>query len=179
MQAVGGSKSKRGIAVALLLIATWLPCGLLSAETRLLIPNIHRLPSFVYPIMGPRTSSEYGMRIHPLKRVARHHDGIDLAAPEGAPIRAIADGDVMYADPHGGYGRYITIRHRDGYTSHYGHCKTLQVAPGQSVTAGQVIGTVGNSGLSTGPHLHFEVRLHGEPRDPEKLLPGLDEQAAG
>lgn len=135
--------------------------------------------SFVYPVMGPRMSSHFGMRKHPVKKVVRHHDGIDLAAPLDAPIRAIADGQVMYADPHGGYGRYVVIRHPDGFTSHYGHCQQLNVVPGQTVRAGQIIGTVGNSGISTGPHLHFEIRNNGEARDPEAYLPGLAESSAG
>jgi murein DD-endopeptidase MepM/ murein hydrolase activator NlpD len=124
-------------------------------------------------------SSDFGVRKHPLKKVRRHHDGIDLAAPVGAPIRAIADGQVMYADPHGGYGKYIVIRHTNGFTSHYGHCDKMEVVPGASVVAGQIIGTVGSSGISTGPHLHFEIRRNGDAQDPEKYLPGLADQAAG
>lgn len=135
--------------------------------------------AFVYPVMGPRMSSDFGVRKHPIKKARRHHDGIDLAAPVGAPIRAIADGQVMYADPHGGYGKYIVVRHLNGITSHYGHCDTMEVIPGHTVTAGQIIGTVGNSGASTGPHLHFEIRRDGEAQDPESFLPGLAEEAAG
>lgn len=135
--------------------------------------------AFVYPVMGPRMSSDYGTRKHPVKKIRKHHDGIDLAAPVGAPIRAVADGQVMYADPHGGYGRYVVIQHLDGFTSHYGHCEKLEVAPGQKVTAGQIIGTVGSSGVSTGPHLHFEIRRNGEAQNPERYLPGLADQAAG
>ena len=135
--------------------------------------------AFVYPVMGPRLSSDYGMRKHPVRKARKHHDGIDLAAPVGAPIRAIADGQVMYADPHGGYGRYVVIRHLDGFTSHYGHCEKLEVVPGQKITAGQIIGTVGSSGVSTGPHLHFEIRRNGEAQNPEQYLPGLADQAAG
>jgi murein DD-endopeptidase MepM/ murein hydrolase activator NlpD len=135
--------------------------------------------AFVYPVMGPRMSSDFGLRKHPIKKARRHHDGIDLAAPVGAPIRAIADGQVMYADPHGGYGKYIVVRHLNGITSHYGHCDTMEVLPGHTVTAGQIIGTVGNSGASTGPHLHFEIRRDGEAQDPESFLPGLAEEAAG
>ncbi len=135
--------------------------------------------AFVYPVMGPRMSSDFGVRTHPIKKVRRHHDGIDLAAPVGAPIRAIAEGQVMYADPHGGYGRYIVIRHLNGFTSHYGHCEKVDVAPGAAVVAGQIIGTVGNSGVSTGPHLHFEIRQNGTAQDPERYLPGLADEAAG
>ena len=135
--------------------------------------------AFVYPVMGPRMSSDYGLRKHPIKKVLRHHHGMDLAAPLGAPIRAISDGQVMYADPQGGYGMLIAIKHADGFSSHYGHCASITVSPGQRVKAGQIIGTVGSSGISTGPHLHFEIRNRGEPRDPETLLPGLADLADG
>lgn len=135
--------------------------------------------AFVYPVMGPRISSDFGVRKHPIQQARRHHEGIDLAAPVGAPIRSIADGQVLYADPHGGYGKYIAIRHPNGITSHYGHCNSIEVVPGRTVTAGQIIGTVGNSGASTGPHLHFEIRRDGEAQDPESFLPGLAEEAAG
>ncbi len=143
------------------------------------ITRENEVKAFVYPVMGPRMSSDFGIRKHPVRRVVRHHDGIDLAAPIGAPIRSIAKGQVMYADPHGGYGRYIVISHADGYTSHYGHCEKVEVSPGQNVAAGEIIGTVGSSGVSTGPHLHFEIRRNGTPHHPEKDLPGLDEQSAG
>jgi murein DD-endopeptidase MepM/ murein hydrolase activator NlpD len=135
--------------------------------------------TYVYPVMGPRLSSDFGVRRHPIKKVVRHHDGIDLAAPLGAPIRVVAAGTVLYSDPHGGYGRYIVVLHKDGYSSHYGHCQEIKVRPGQKVTAGEIIGSVGNSGISTGPHLHFEIRKNGHPENPERHLPGLAEAAAG
>ena len=134
---------------------------------------------FVYPVMGTHLSSDYGMRKHPIRKVKRHHHGIDLAAPVSSPIRAIAAGRVMYADPYGGYGRLVVIQHPNGLTSHYGHCHDLKVNPGQTVRAGEIIGTVGNTGQSTGPHLHFEVRVNGEPRNPDEILPGLTETANG
>lgn len=143
------------------------------------LPGIAGGTAFVYPVMGPRMSSDFGTRKHPVRKVRRHHDGIDLAAPIGAPIRAIAQGRVMFADPHGGYGKYIVVQHDDGFTSHYGHCDKLEVVPGQRVVAGEIIGTVGSSGVSTGPHLHFEIRRNGEPHHPETYLPGLDDQSAG
>jgi len=154
------------------------PSGFALPKMNSLVISTSRM-AFVYPVMGPRMSSDFGLRKHPIKKARRHHDGIDLAAPVGAPIRAIADGQVMYADPHGGYGKYIVVRHLNGITSHYGHCDTMEVIPGHTVTAGQIIGTVGNSGASTGPHLHFEIRRDGEAQDPESFLPGLAEEAAG
>jgi murein DD-endopeptidase MepM/ murein hydrolase activator NlpD len=167
-----------GAATIASVIATILPSYATPTTAKPLVLASTRT-AFVYPVMGPRMSSDFGTRKHPVKKVRRHHDGIDLAAPVGAPIRAIADGQVMYADPHGGYGRYVVIQHLDGFTSHYGHCEKLDVAPGQNVAAGQIIGTVGSSGVSTGPHLHFEIRRNGEARNPERYLPGLADQAAG
>jgi murein DD-endopeptidase MepM/ murein hydrolase activator NlpD len=163
------------------ILCTVLPVQSGAADT---MPNrkmnqVSATSAFVYPVMGPRMSSDFGSRKHPVRRVKRHHDGIDLAAPIGAPIRAIAKGQVMYADPHGGYGKYIVVRHDDGFTSHYGHCDKLDVRLGQTVAAGEIIGTVGSSGVSTGPHLHFEIRRNGKPHHPESYLPGLDDQSAG
>jgi len=136
--------------------------------------------SFVYPLMGSRTSSDFGTRRHPVtKRHRRHHDGIDLAAPTGSIIRSIAAGRVIYADPWGGYGNLVVVKHDNGLTSHYGHCATTSVMVGQPVHAGDIIGTVGSTGLSTGPHLHFEIRSHGKPEHPERYLPGLATPAEG
>lgn len=135
--------------------------------------------SFVYPLMGPKESSHYGIRQHPIRKTRQHHDGIDLAAPRGAVIRAITDGRVMYADPYGGYGNLVVIKHAAGLSSHYGHCDAMKVRPGQSIKAGDIIATVGDTGRSTGPHLHFEIRRQGTPLHPETFLPGMDEPAQG
>lgn len=135
--------------------------------------------TMVYPVLGPRKSSDYGLRRHPIKKMKQHHEGIDLAAPHGAQIRSIADGQVIYSDPHGGYGKMVVVRHASGLTSHYGHCETLRVSIGARVKAGDVLGTVGSTGLSTGPHLHFEIRINGKATDPERYLPGLDSPSQG
>lgn len=135
--------------------------------------------SFVYPLLGPKESSDYGIRKHPLSKTRQHHDGVDLAAPKGALIRTIASGQVIYADPFGGYGNLVVIKHASGLTSHYGHCDKLRVRTGQVVRAGDIIATVGNTGRSTGPHLHFEIRRNGTPQHPERYLPGLDEPTLG
>lgn len=138
------------------------------------------LSSFVYPLMSTRISSDYGMRIHPIRRFSKKHSGIDLAAPRGAPIRAVAGGTVVFADPHAGYGRLVVVSHQGGrMTTHYAHCHELRVKPGDRINAGQIIATVGSSGLSTAPHLHFEVRFGGMAVDPEKVIPGLAEGAEG
>ena len=164
-----------------------LPNSIVSSGVRL--PNLSDMPAtsppqsvsaMVYPVMGPRKSSDYGVRSHPKLKTKRHHHGVDLAAPEGSPIRAISSGVVIFADPWGGYGNLVVLKHSDGATtSHYGHCKTLKVKTGQRVMAGKVIATVGSTGISTGPHLHFEVRVWGKPDNPEKFLPGLAEESAG
>jgi murein DD-endopeptidase MepM/ murein hydrolase activator NlpD len=160
--------------------------GLASQSAHASPPNASAKPiaylgsSFVYPLMGPRESSQYGLRRHPIKRKLRHHhDGIDLAAPKGAAIRAIAAGRVMYSDPFGGYGNLVVIKHESGLTSHYGHCDSLKVRVGQFVRPGDIIATVGNTGRSTGPHLHFEIRRNGEPQHPERILPGLADPTLG
>jgi len=142
-------------------------------------PSLASKNVFVYPVMGPRLSSDFGVRAHPIMKVTRHHHGVDLAAPVGSLIRSIAGGQVIYADPHGGYGRFIVVRHANGLSSHYGHCERVHVRIGQKVNAGDILGTVGSSGRSTGPHLHFEVRREGKPLDPNDILPGLNERAEG
>jgi murein DD-endopeptidase MepM/ murein hydrolase activator NlpD len=153
----------------------------MAASPERVVPVIQTssITTFVYPIMGPRLSSDYGKRKHPVRKVSQHHHGIDLAAPKDAPIRSIADGVVMYADPFGGYGKLIVIQHSNGLTSHYGHCSRITVQPGRRVRAGDIIGSVGSTGISTGPHLHFELRKSGVPVNPEKILPGLAEVAQG
>jgi murein DD-endopeptidase MepM/ murein hydrolase activator NlpD len=137
------------------------------------------LPSLVYPLMSPRVSSKFGSRTHPIFKVSRHHSGIDLAAPRGAPIRAVRDGLVVFADPYAGYGNLVVVQHENGFTSHYGHCDTIRVKISQSVSAGEIIATVGSTGNSTGPHLHFELRKDGKALDPEEYVPGLTAQAKG
>jgi len=135
--------------------------------------------SFVYPVVKPRLSSKYGNRIHPIFKSRRHHTGVDLAAPLGAPVRAIYKGTVVFADPYAGYGNLIVIMHGQGMTSHYGHLDKIKVSIGDKVDAGQIIATLGSSGQSTGPHLHFEIRHNGQVLDPEKYIPGLLSDAEG
>lgn len=138
--------------------------------TRLLAEPVQ---AFVYPVMAPRRSSDFGKRVHPIRKAVRHHNGVDLAAPTGAPIRSVADGLVVFADSYAKYGNLVTIQHAGGLTTLYGHCETISVQPGQAVRAGQIIATVGNTGGSTGPHLHFETRIDGKPHDPDKFIPAL------
>jgi murein DD-endopeptidase MepM/ murein hydrolase activator NlpD len=124
---------------------------------------------FRMPVTG-RISSGYGYRIHPIHKVRKLHTGIDIAAPTGTPIRCGGDGTVVHASRWGGYGNCIIVDHGGGLATLYGHCSRLAVTKGQSVTEGQVIGYVGSTGLSTGPHLHFEVRRDGRPTNPNPFL---------
>jgi murein DD-endopeptidase MepM/ murein hydrolase activator NlpD len=113
-------------------------------------------------------TSEYGLRDHPLLHKRKAHLGIDLAARRGTPVVAAGDGVVIEAGPAIGYGRLIVIDHGDGVTTRYGHLRRMRVKKGQKVAAGQEIGTVGQSGWATGPHLHFEVRIRGQAVDPSE-----------
>ena len=138
------------------------------------------LPSFsVYPLMDAKISSGFGSRKHPVKKILRHHDGVDLAAPEDAPIRAIDDGLVVFADPHGSYGNLVVIEHKNQISSHYGHCKEIKVKTGSTVKAGTIIATVGETGLVSGPHLHLEIRQNAKPLDPLKIFPGIKSESEG
>ena len=133
----------------------------------------------VYPIVRPQITSTYGMRNHPIFHVRRHHNGVDLCAPIGTPIRAISGGQVIFADPYAGYGNLIVVRHPSGVTSHYGHLLKIKVTPGTKVKAGQIIGLLGSTGSSTGPHLHLEIRNGGQALDPMRIIPGLRAEAEG
>lgn len=114
-----------------------------------------------------RFGSAFGMRMHPILKKWKMHEGIDLTAPRGTEIFATADGVVLQAGPtNGGYGRKILIDHGFGYRTLYGHCYEIIVKPGQKVKRGDVIGTVGSTGLSTRPHLHYEVHANGRKVDP-------------
>jgi murein DD-endopeptidase MepM/ murein hydrolase activator NlpD len=117
-----------------------------------------------------RVTSGFGVRANPLGAGHETHAGVDLGAPAGATIRAVKDGTVRFAGERGGYGNCVIVDHGDGTETRYAHCASLGVAPGTAVHAGQAIATVGSTGRSTGPHLHFEVRRNGAPIDPTALL---------
>jgi murein DD-endopeptidase MepM/ murein hydrolase activator NlpD len=117
------------------------------------------------PANGPITSY-FGYRYHPILHFTRFHAGVDIGAGWGAPIVAAGDGQVVGAGWGGGYGREVQIAHGGGIVSIYGHMSEIVAQPGSFVRAGQLIGYVGSSGLSTGPHLHFEVRQGGQPVNP-------------
>ena len=117
------------------------------------------------PVSG-RMTSGFGMRRHPILGYARLHAGVDFGAPWGAPIFAVSDAFVSYAGRRGGHGNYVRLEHGGGLGTGYGHMSKIAVAPGSRVRAGQVIGYVGSTGLSTGPHLHWEVYQAGRTVNP-------------
>jgi murein DD-endopeptidase MepM/ murein hydrolase activator NlpD len=124
--------------------------------------------SFMCPITASyRLSSRFGWRIHPIHHVRSFHSGVDMACPEGTPIRAAAGGVVVFAGYHGGvYGPSVLIDHGGGISTFYGHCSRVLVSSGSTVKKGQTIAKVGTEGTSTGPHLHFEKRRNGESISP-------------
>ncbi len=124
------------------------------------------LAAFVWPLRGPLTS-RFGFRIHPLFGRRHFHTGVDIAAPRGAPARAAFDGTVLFAGWYGGYGKLVVVDHGQGLSTLYGHLSDILVATGQHVTRTQVVGLVGSTGYTTGPHLHYEVRQNGRPIDPQ------------
>jgi hypothetical protein len=121
--------------------------------------------NFIRPTSGPITSG-FGWRTHPISGEQRFHAGVDFGDPHGTPIHASNCGTVVLADWVGGYGNYTCISHGNGFKTCYGHQSQIIVRGGQSVKKGEVIGYVGSTGNSTGPHLHFEVRINGSPVDP-------------
>ncbi|MGE5507266.1 MAG: murein hydrolase activator EnvC family protein [Chitinophagales bacterium] len=125
--------------------------------------------SMLWPVRGPVTSP-YGWRVHPILRTKRYHSGYDIAVPYGTPVAAAASGTVILSGWVGGYGKAVIIDHGGGISTLYGHNSTLLVSEGQTVKAGQIIAKAGSTGLSTGPHVHFEVRKNGEPVDPGPWL---------
>lgn len=119
----------------------------------------------VWPVVGEVTSG-FGYRIHPIFNVRKMHTGIDIDADMGAPIKAAAAGTVVSAGWRGGYGKCIVMSHSGTLATLYGHASAILVSVGETVKQGEVIGKVGSTGYSTGPHLHFEVRVNGSPVDP-------------
>ncbi|HWQ88720.1 MAG TPA: peptidoglycan DD-metalloendopeptidase family protein [Desulfitobacteriaceae bacterium] len=120
-----------------------------------------------WPVPGRyEISSPFGWRTHPITGVRSLHTGIDIPAPTGTALHAVGAGEVIYAGWYGGYGNAVVIDHGKGVSTLYAHQSRLAVSDGQQIAQDQVIGYVGSTGFSTGPHLHFEVRINGNPTDP-------------
>lgn len=130
--------------------------------------KINRTPS-IAPVKGNITSG-YGNRLHPILRVRRLHEGVDIGAARGTPIVATADGVVVKAGWMGGYGNIVEISHGYGITTFYAHNSRNAVKTGASVKRGQVIAYVGSTGISTGPHVHYEVRVNKRPVNPSSYM---------
>jgi len=129
---------------------------------------------FKWPLIG-RVTSGFGMRFHPILRKRKPHYGIDIALPRGSLVYAAASGTVISAEYKGGYGLAVVILHGalkgDSYSTIYAHLDEILVEEGAEVEVGDPIGKVGSTGLATGPHLHFEIRINGDPVDPARYLP--------
>jgi murein DD-endopeptidase MepM/ murein hydrolase activator NlpD len=126
---------------------------------------------YIWPLQSKGSISSYfGYRFHPILRKRKYHSGIDLPAPSGLSILAADSGVVVFAGWNNGYGKMVILDHGAGFSTVYGHCSIIQVNQGQTVTKGQNIAQVGSTGLSTGPHLHFEVRKNGVAVDPLTYL---------
>ncbi len=150
--------------------------SLLSGEFKsgeaVFIPNsLLKFPDYILPVGWGPFSSKFGVRFHPLLKYRRLHAGVDMPRPYGTPVRASREGRVIEAGWNGHYGQLVIIKHLDGVTTWYGHLSKIRVSSGAWIKQRQVIGQVGSTGLSTGPHLHFEVRgRSGRPLNPRKYL---------
>lgn len=118
------------------------------------------------PVRAGLISSEYGVRVDPFHGEQRVHQGVDIAAPAGSAVRAVAQGQVIFSGYHHGYGNVVGVKHDGEITTLYAHCWAVRVSVGDVIAEGTVVGYVGDSGRATGPHLHFEVRVAGQSVDP-------------
>lgn len=150
------------------LFASWNGTSTASVPAR---PRTVSIPSRM-PLEGAGLTSSFGMRTHPVLGGRRQHKGIDLSSPIGTPIYATADGVVTRADWFSSYGLYISLDHGAALETRYGHLSRLNVAEGQAVRKGDLIGYVGSTGRSTGPHLHYEVRIDGMAVNPVPYMQG-------
>ena len=130
-------------------------------------------PDFILPIEKPKLTSPFGLRNDPITGQLHHHSGVDLAAPEGTAVVAARAGTVKFTGWDAVLGNYIVITHENSIETVYGHLKTIKARLNQKVNSGTIIGTVGTTGRSTGPHLHFEIRISDTATDPAKYLQGL------
>jgi murein DD-endopeptidase MepM/ murein hydrolase activator NlpD len=135
-----------------------------------MIDDPNAIPS-IWPVHG-RLTAGFGQRMDPFSGEAAFHPGVDIADALGTDVIATGDGLVIEAEPDAGYGRSILIDHGDGITTRYAHLSRIFVVVGEQVKQGEIIGAIGVSGRTTGPHLHYEVRIHGTPVNPGRFLHG-------
>jgi murein DD-endopeptidase MepM/ murein hydrolase activator NlpD len=128
------------------------------------------LQGFVRPASGT-LGSGFGPRLHPIYGIVRMHSGVDIGGRTGDPVFAAKEGEILFAGRRGGYGNAVIVEHAGGVSTVYAHLSKIGVSAGDHVATGEAIGLIGSTGLSTGPHLHFEVRVGGVAKDPELFLP--------
>ena len=144
----------------------FIPCGTISNLDRSLFLGT----AFVSPLTTGKLSSNFGVRNDPIDHIHRFHAGVDIACPVNSPVYASRDGIVIFAGYKGGYGNLVIIQHSRGYFTLYGHLNTISATKGNKVATGQLIAKSGNTGRTTGPHLHFEIRKNYKPVNPLLLL---------
>lgn len=132
-------------------------------KTMVAVPSIN-------PVEAMRMTSQYGYRTDPFQGRRKNHKGLDIAGPIGTPIYATADGIIGRAQWVSGYGKYVEVEHGNAIQTRYGHLSAMNVYSGQRVRKGEIIGFMGSTGRSTGSHLHYEVRIAGEPVNPTSFL---------
>ncbi|MDA3899474.1 MAG: M23 family metallopeptidase [Spirochaetes bacterium] len=147
----------------------FIPCGDLTKDERSLFLS----SGFRKPLDKIQVTSGYGRRIDPFLKVPTFHSGVDFRCSVGTSVRASRNGTVTFSGVNSNYGKLIIIKHSSGYESYYGHLSKFLVKEGQTVRAGQVIAKSGNTGRSTGPHLHFEIRQNGSVLNPLSQIRGL------
>lgn len=147
---------------------------LADAVARTLPPMTHVEPTATAArlVDGGHVSSGYGDRADPFTGERAHHDGVDVAAPQGSNVHAAADGIVSRVEDASDYGHLVVVRHASGTETRYAHLEASSVEVGQQIRAGEILGQVGSTGRSTGPHLHFEVRQQGVVVEPTRALSG-------
>jgi murein DD-endopeptidase MepM/ murein hydrolase activator NlpD len=168
---------RRALAFAVVLSLALGPAGVSARDTedpsgRGLVRTLLALPLDLV-----RKTSGFATRRHPIRKTVHFHAGVDFAAPHGTPVRSVDDGRIAFAGTQNGYGKVVYIEHAGGHrTTVYAHLSRMDVRAGDIVRTEQTIGAVGNTGLSTGPHLHFEVREGGKPIDPMRWAGRFDDQ---
>jgi len=134
-------------------------------------PGAASVEGFIMPTQGS-VGSTFGLRVHPIFGTTRMHTGVDIGAPSGQAVWAAKEGRVIFAGVKGGYGNTVIVQHEGNVATLYAHLSALRTSEGDWVDTGELVGLIGSTGWSTGPHLHFETRVNGEPKDPQLFLPG-------